>query len=133
MLFYFISPSRHDRPAHFTQLQTGLSLLIKSVIKSKKAGDSTPFMPSCFDYRGHQHSERGIMNGSADFAAVFEGLARTEQAEETVVLGGVNVRMVRVVGGLEGRWDSHGHSVETVVVWSGARSPERCRMAAVRW
>ena len=49
------------------------------------------------------------MNGSAHFAAVFEGLARTEQAEETVVLGGVNVRMVRVVGGLEGRWDSHGH------------------------
>jgi mannose-6-phosphate isomerase-like protein (cupin superfamily) len=59
------------------------------------------------------------MNGSADFGAVFERLARTRQAEETLELGGVNVRMVRVAGGGEGRWDSHGHSAETVVVWSG--------------
>ena len=27
--------------------------------------------------------------------------------------------MVRVAGGGEGRWDSHSHSAETVVVWSG--------------
>jgi quercetin dioxygenase-like cupin family protein len=59
------------------------------------------------------------VNGSADFAAVFERLTRTDQAEEVLVLGGVNVRMVRVVGGREGRWDSHAHSAEAVVVWSG--------------
>ena len=27
--------------------------------------------------------------------------------------------MVRVAGGGEGRWDSHSHSAETVIVWSG--------------
>jgi mannose-6-phosphate isomerase-like protein (cupin superfamily) len=59
------------------------------------------------------------MNGSADFHTVFERLSRTQQAEESLTLGGVNVRMVRVAGGGEGRWDSHGHSAETVVVWSG--------------
>ena len=59
------------------------------------------------------------MNGLADFGAVFARLARDGQAEETLALGGVNVRMVRVAGGGEGRWDSHSHSAETVVVWSG--------------
>ena len=59
------------------------------------------------------------MNESTDFGVVFERLARTRQAEETLGLGGVNVRMIRVAGGGEGRWDSHGHSAETVVVWSG--------------
>ena len=59
------------------------------------------------------------MNGSADFSAVFERLKKNNQAEDSVGLGGVNVRMVRVVGGGEGRWDSHAHSAETVVVWSG--------------
>lgn len=59
------------------------------------------------------------MNGPADFGEVFERLAREGRAEETALLGGVNVRMVRVPGGGAGRWDSHGHTPETVVVWSG--------------
>lgn len=59
------------------------------------------------------------MNGSTDFGEVFAQLARTQRQEEAVELGGVNVRMVRVAGGGEGRWDSHAHSTEIVVVWSG--------------
>lgn len=59
------------------------------------------------------------MNGPVDFGAVFERLARERQREETVNLGGVAVRMVRVAGGGEGRWDGHGHSTGIVVVWSG--------------
>lgn len=59
------------------------------------------------------------MNGPTDFGAVFERLAREQRREETVELGGVNVRMVRVAAGGEGRWDRHEHSTETVVVWSG--------------
>lgn len=59
------------------------------------------------------------MNGPTDFGAVFERLAREQLREETVELGGVNVRMVRVAAGGEGRWDRHEHSAETVVVWSG--------------
>ena len=59
------------------------------------------------------------MNNSVDFGAIFERLAQTRQAEETSTLGGVNVRLVKVAGGGEGRWDSHDHSAETVVVWSG--------------
>ena len=57
--------------------------------------------------------------GPTDFTEVFARLAAAQQREETVSLGGVNVRMVRVAGGGEGRWDSHSHSAETVVVWSG--------------
>ena len=59
------------------------------------------------------------MNGSVDFAQVFARLARDEQREEAFELGGVAVRLVRVAGGGEGRWDSHPHSTETVIVWSG--------------
>ena len=59
------------------------------------------------------------MNGPTDFGKVFERLARERQSEEMVQLDGVNVRLVRVAGGGEGRWDSHGHSTEIVVVWSG--------------
>ena len=59
------------------------------------------------------------MHGQADFAAVFERLERTGQREETVALGGVNVRMVRLPEGSEGRWDSHGATAETVLVWRG--------------
>ena len=59
------------------------------------------------------------MHGPTDFGKVFERLAREQQSEETGPLGGVNVRLVRVAGGGEGRWDSHGHSTEIVVVWSG--------------
>ena len=62
--------------------------------------------------------------GPIDFAAVFAQLAATDAREETAPLGGMNVRMVRVAGGGEGRWDSHGHTAETVVVWSGDFSVE---------
>ena len=57
--------------------------------------------------------------GLTDFTEVFARLAATQQREETVSLGGVAVRMVRVPGGAEGRWDSHSDTTETVVVWSG--------------
>ncbi|MFO1047565.1 MAG: cupin domain-containing protein [Geminicoccaceae bacterium] len=59
------------------------------------------------------------MNGSTDFGEVFARLARTQRQEETVELGGVGIRMVRVAGGGDGRWDRHPHSTEIVVVWSG--------------
>ena len=64
------------------------------------------------------------MNGPTDFGAVFERLAREQRREETVEPGGVNVRMVRVAAGGEGRWDRHEHGAETVVVWSGASTVE---------
>lgn len=59
------------------------------------------------------------MTSSVDFAATFARLAAEGAREETVSIGGVDVRMVRVAGGGEGRWDHHDHSAETVVVWSG--------------
>ena len=59
------------------------------------------------------------VQGSIDFAAVFERLAREGQREESAELGGAQVRMVRVAGGGDGRWDHHGHTTEIVVVWSG--------------
>ena len=62
--------------------------------------------------------------GPADFAKVFARLAADGGREETASLGGVNVRMVRVPGGGPGRWDSHAHTPETVVVWSGDFSVE---------
>jgi mannose-6-phosphate isomerase-like protein (cupin superfamily) len=54
-----------------------------------------------------------------DFAATFARLAAEGRREETTQLGGVDVRLVRVAGGGEGRWDRHDHTTETVVVWSG--------------
>lgn len=63
--------------------------------------------------------ETKAVNGPIDFARIFARLARDEQREETFALGGVAVRLVRVAGGGEGRWDSHPHSTETVIVWSG--------------
>ena len=59
------------------------------------------------------------MNQMTDFAEVFSGLARDGRSEQTMQLGGVNVRLVRVKGGGEGRWDHHDQTTETVVVWSG--------------
>lgn len=59
------------------------------------------------------------MNQTTDFAEAFTRLARDGQSEETTLLGGVNVRLVRVKGGGEGRWDQHSGTTETVVVWSG--------------
>jgi mannose-6-phosphate isomerase-like protein (cupin superfamily) len=59
------------------------------------------------------------MNQAADFAEIFSRLAREERSEESVRLGGVNIRPVKVKGGGEGRWDHHARTTETVVVWSG--------------
>lgn len=61
---------------------------------------------------------------SVDFAAVFARLAVANAAEETITLGGMNVRMVRVPGGGPGCWDSHVHTAETAIVWSGDFSVE---------
>jgi mannose-6-phosphate isomerase-like protein (cupin superfamily) len=54
-----------------------------------------------------------------DFATAFAGLAERGERETTAPLGGVDVRLVRVPAGGEGRWDSHSDTTETVVVWSG--------------
>ena len=59
------------------------------------------------------------MHQTTDFAEVFAQLARDGNSEQTVQLGGVSVRLVRVKGGGEGRWDRHDATPETVVVWSG--------------
>lgn len=59
------------------------------------------------------------MNQTIDFAEIFGRLARDGQSEETVPRGGVNVRLVQVKGGGEGRWDRHATTSETVIVWSG--------------
>ena len=59
------------------------------------------------------------MNQTTDFAETFARLARDGRSEETSQLGGVNVRLVRINGGGEGRWDHHDGTAETVIVWSG--------------
>ena len=59
------------------------------------------------------------MNQIADFAKIFAHLSEAGLNEETARLGGVNVRLVRVKGGGEGRWDHHEGTTEIVVVWSG--------------
>ena len=59
------------------------------------------------------------MNQSTDFTAAFAQLAQAGTSEQTVQAGGVNIRLVRVGGGGEGRWDHHDTTPETVVVWSG--------------
>lgn len=64
------------------------------------------------------------MNQTTDFAEIFGRLARDGNSEETAHLGGVNVRLVRLKGGGEGRWDHHDQTTETVVVWSGDFSVE---------
>ena len=57
--------------------------------------------------------------GGLDFAEEFRRLAAAGERESTTPLGGVAVRLVRVAGGGESRWDSHDHSAETAIVWSG--------------
>ena len=57
--------------------------------------------------------------GQVDFAKTFADLSARDARETTAPLGGVDVRLVRVPAGGEGRWDSHHDSTETVVVWSG--------------
>lgn len=57
--------------------------------------------------------------GPVSFDQVFARLAAAGERDETVWLGGINVRMVRVVGGGEGHWNSHATTAETVIVRSG--------------
>lgn len=64
------------------------------------------------------------MQASLDFAKEFERLARKGLREGTTELGGVAVRLVRVEGGVEGRWDHDAGTAETAVVWSGDFSVE---------
>ncbi|MBE7217165.1 MAG: cupin domain-containing protein [Caulobacteraceae bacterium] len=52
-------------------------------------------------------------------AAEFARLAAQGAGEATFPLGGVDVRLVRVEGGGEGRWDVHEDGPETVLVVSG--------------
>lgn len=59
------------------------------------------------------------MTSFADFCKTFARLSATGEAEESLIIGGVRVRMVRVPGGSPGRWDIHPDTPETVVVWSG--------------
>lgn len=61
-----------------------------------------------------------MARGLVDFAQGFADLAARDARETTASLGGVDVRLVRVPAGGEGRWDSHDDSTETVVVWTGA-------------
>ena len=60
------------------------------------------------------------MNDVVDFGALFRRLAAEGERQHQSVLGGVDVRLVRVEGGVAGRWDQHADTAETVVVWSGA-------------
>ena len=62
--------------------------------------------------------------GPTDFAASFARLAQAQQREDSVTLGGVKIRTVRVPGGGEGRWDRHPDTAETVIVWAGDFSVE---------
>ena len=63
-------------------------------------------------------------DGGFDFAKEFGRLADAGEKESTRELGGVAVRLVRLAGGTEGRWDSHGHTAETAILWSGDFSVE---------
>lgn len=65
-----------------------------------------------------------MSSGGFDFATEFRRLAGESQRESTRELDGVAVRLVRVAGGGEGRWDSHEGTPETAIVWSGDFSVE---------
>ena len=65
-----------------------------------------------------------MSDGGFDFGEEFSRLAKTSEKESTRELGGVAVRLVRLAGGTEGKWDSHGHTAETAIVWSGDFSVE---------
>ena len=56
---------------------------------------------------------------SVDFAKEFRRLATENKPESAIELGGVTIRLVRVRGGGEGRWDRHDNTAETAIVWSG--------------
>jgi mannose-6-phosphate isomerase-like protein (cupin superfamily) len=59
-------------------------------------------------------------NPVLNFGEIFGRLAAEGRPEHHAVAGGVDVRLVRVAAGAEGRWDHHDDTAETVVVWSGA-------------
>lgn len=59
------------------------------------------------------------MSEAVDFGAVFGRLAGEGRSEETTLVGGVSVRLVRVAGGGAARWDRHDGTAETVIVWAG--------------
>ncbi len=59
------------------------------------------------------------MDEVVDFGEAFARLAAEGRREDSFVLGGVSVRLVRVAGGADGEWDSHAATAETVVVWRG--------------
>jgi mannose-6-phosphate isomerase-like protein (cupin superfamily) len=59
------------------------------------------------------------MDKVLDFGALFKHLAAEGGREYHNVMGGVDVRLVRVEGGGAGRWDRHDDTSETVIVWSG--------------
>ncbi len=60
------------------------------------------------------------MDQILDFGAVFKHLAETGERQHHAVVGGIDIRLIRVEGGGAGRWDRHGDTPETVLVWSGA-------------
>ena len=59
------------------------------------------------------------MDKVLDFGAIFKQLTAHGERVYHSVVGGVDVRLVRVEGGAAGRWDRHDDTAETVVVWSG--------------
>ena len=63
-------------------------------------------------------------DGGFDFGREFGRLAAAGEKESTRELGGVAVRLVRLAGGTEGRWDSHAHTAETAILWTGDFSVE---------
>jgi mannose-6-phosphate isomerase-like protein (cupin superfamily) len=68
--------------------------------------------------------ELRVANESVDFAAEFSRLAAQDGREIAIELGGVILRLVRVAGGGEGRWDRHDSTAETAIVWNGDFSVE---------
>jgi hypothetical protein len=60
------------------------------------------------------------MDKVLDFGAIFKRLAAEEERQHHAVIGGIDVRLVRVEAGVAGRWDRHDETPETVIVWAGA-------------
>lgn len=60
-----------------------------------------------------------MTSDAIDFDTTFDRLRASGERECTTPMGGVNVRLVRVAAGGEGRWDRHDDGPETVVVRAG--------------
>jgi hypothetical protein len=60
------------------------------------------------------------MDKVLDFVAIFKRLAAEGERQHHAVIGGIDVRLVRVEAGVAGRWDRHDETPETVIVWAGA-------------